>query len=96
MRNLSARQLSLLRFIHGRGLDLQQIRKAHQGTLWSLLYGGLAMWRGDLVTTTDDGDALIEGYGSHRLVSRKRPSNISDRVSRLLKVSRDIRKRLAA
>lgn len=61
---MSARQVSMLKYIDRRSVDLVALNQANQLTLWSLLHRELIVWRGGRLLVTGEGRKTLDGYRS--------------------------------
>jgi hypothetical protein len=89
---LSQYQYATLLAVSHNKIRVCDLRKLRDITIWSLAKRGLVKKAGadldDLINVTDEGQELLQGYSMHNVPYRTLENDITDRLSRLLRVTR--------
>jgi hypothetical protein len=88
MKSLSTRQYGTLQYIGSTGVSAEWIYHAHQGTVWSLAHRGYVVAKSGQLRLTTQGSIALAEYKEAKPSERLVPDDPSERVSRLLKLSR--------
>lgn len=97
MKSYSARQYGTMKHIRTHGLTFEQAKTVNQITLWSLIHRGYLKKSNGGIALTQAGEADFFAYRDATLSERKVASDLTARVSRLLRfaASRSGRKEAA-
>lgn len=100
LRNLSRHQYGTLKFIHEHNVTLSYLGRAHANTLGSLAYHGwirrVGTGESALIMLTARGEEELQSYVLGGMNERQKAGELTERVRRLLHVSRVIAMKGAA